>query len=154
MESMKRILLFAALSIFMVSTAFADNPFKKKPPVEWQTDLRVAHKIAVQQNKPMLVVFGADWCTYCKKLEKQTLYVPEMANYINSSFIPVHLDADKDKRVMEILKIEGLPCSVVLSPKADLLGKIKGYHKPGSYYQKLAEAKLVHTQGVQQTSGQ
>lgn len=112
-----------------------------KKSLKWQTDLKAAHKLSQEQDKPMLVVFGADWCTYCKKLEKETLSHPDLVEYITEGFIPVHLDADKDQRVVEILKVQGLPCSVVLSPAADEILRIDGYLQPSGYFQKLTTAK-------------
>ncbi|QDU36635.1 thiol:disulfide interchange protein precursor [Maioricimonas rarisocia] len=119
--------------------------------ITWQTDLRKAHETAVRENKPMLIVFGADWCGYCKKLERETLANPQMVKYVNAEFVPVHLDADKDKEALDILEVRGLPCSVVLSPNADLLGRIEGYQKTAPYYSKLVSARRLHT-GVAPTA--
>lgn len=109
--------------------------------VRWQTNLQAAHRIAVAENKPIMIVFGAEWCGYCKKLEKQTLNSPEVAQYINETFVPVHLDLDKEQRVGEILEIQSLPCTVILSPNADLLGRIDGYFTPAPFQQKLVAAR-------------
>lgn len=113
----------------------------KKQDIQWQTDLFAAHKLSQQHNKPMLIVFGAEWCGYCKKMEAQTLTQPEVAGYINAHFIPVHLDADKEERVTKILEIESLPCSVVLSPNADLLGRIDGYVAAETFQRRLSASR-------------
>lgn len=108
--------------------------------VKWHDNLQSAHKAAIAQNKPILIVFGADWCTYCKKLEKETLNNKEMSAYINETFVPVHLDFDKEKRVSELLEIKSLPCSVVVNSDAELLGRIEGYLASGAYQEKLTAA--------------
>ncbi len=153
---MSRVLLTAVLLAFacLSSATFAENPFAKGKQVEWESNIFDAHKRAKAENKPMLVVFGADWCTYCKKLEKETLNSPKMATYINESFVPVHLDADKDKKVAEILQVGNLPCSVILSPEADQLARIEGYFTVGPFYQKLTAAKQIHMKNIQQTSNE
>ncbi len=109
--------------------------------IQWQTDLKVAHRLSQQSQKPMLFVFGADWCTWCKKLEKSTLTDRELVAYINANFVPIHIDADRDPRVVEILEAEALPCAVVLSPNADLLGRIKGFKDAARYRAELAAAQ-------------
>lgn len=137
--------LLSSLCVAGLSTSLVAGPFgfgeKKSEGVQWQTDLRAAHKLAVAQNKPMLVVFGADWCGYCKKLERETLAHPQLVEYVNEKFIPVHLDADKDEKVTEILGVKGLPCTVVLSPSAEEVARIEGFHQPSGFYQKLTAAE-------------
>ncbi|MGE3317538.1 MAG: thioredoxin fold domain-containing protein [Planctomycetaceae bacterium] len=111
--------------------------------IEWHSDLYTAHKTAVQTGKPMLVVFGAEWCHYCKQLENQTLAQPQMTEYVNQNFVPVHLDMDKprDKEVANILGVKPIPCTVVLSPEAELLGKVVGYYDAPKYQKSLDEAR-------------
>lgn len=154
---MKRHLLTACLMISTISVTGgvvaqlqAAPPFPffgsqkgeaAKAQINWQKDIFTAHKLAQQQNKPMLLVFGADWCGFCKKLEAQTLTQPQLADYINKNFIPVHLDADKDQKVTQILDVESLPCTIVLSPTADLMGRIDGFFAPEPFYRKLVAAK-------------
>jgi thioredoxin-related protein len=117
--------------------------------INWQKDIFAAHKVSLKTGKPMLFVFGADWCSYCKKLEEYTLSHPEMTQYVNSSFVPVHLDFDRDKRLADILKIDKIPCTVVLSPHADLLSKQFGYLKPVAYHEVLQKAHQLQ-QKIQQ----
>lgn len=152
---MRRVVTSIAICTVLCSVAvtFAANPFSKTTEgVQWKTTIFEAHKTAKEENKPMLVVFGADWCTFCKKLEKETLNTPQMAKYINENYVPVHLDADKDKKIAEILQVGNLPCSVILSPTADQLARIEGYFTVGPYYQKLTAARQIHMKNIQQTS--
>ncbi len=154
---MKRSLTFAALitaSIFTIAVSTqAAPPFSLSRPaanqLKWHTNLQSAHKIAAAENKPMLLVFGADWCHYCKKLERETLNSKEVSSYVNETFIAVHLDADKDKRVAQILKVSSLPCTIVLSPNADLLGRIEGFYTTAPYHRQLATAQQKHQAAVQ-----
>jgi len=106
-------------------------------PIRWQRDLRSAQRISQSTGRPILVVFGASWCTYCKKLEAETLGHPSLAEYINTAFVPVHLDFDRDRRAAQILEVKSLPACVVLSPDADLLGTVEGYVRPPEFTKTL-----------------
>lgn len=130
------------LLLTVVSVAVAVEPHA--PNVQWQKDLKSAHKLAVAQNKPILLVFGAEWCTYCHKLERNVLNQPDTAKFINTNFVAVHLDADKETKVMELLEVQSLPCTVVLSPNADLLGKFNGYQDTSKYTQNLTQAQTAY----------
>jgi len=121
----------------------ADEPTVARG-INWQPDLHTAHGVAVKEQKPILLVFGAEWCGFCKKLEQTTLADRDLAKYINETFVAVHLDADKDTRACEILSISSLPCTAVLSADAELLEKFVGYCEKGDYYKKLAAAKQLH----------
>jgi thioredoxin-related protein len=109
--------------------------------VAWFHDLYEAHKLSAETGKPMLIVFGAGWCHYCRELDSKTLSNPQLAAYIETNFIPVHLDADRDKRVAEILKAKPIPCTVVLSPDANLVAKFLGYEEVKPYFAKLDKAR-------------
>lgn len=134
----------AILTTGLVTAAHAVEPLAKD--INWVSDLSNARTKAVQTGRPMLIVFGAEWCTYCKKLEATTLSHPQMVKHINSQFVPVHLDYDEDRKIAKILEVEQLPCSVVLSPEADLLGKFTGFKTTTKYYQELSEAKRVQAE--------
>lgn len=148
-QSRAKFLFAVCLTTLLTWGAIAAPPFGNLIPpapgeetrILWQADLPAASKVAAAQNKPILIVFGADWCHYCKKLEKETLSQPEMARYINQTFVAVHLDADQEKKAMQTLKVKGLPCSVVLTPDAKLIGRIEGYKKGPEYREQLGNAE-------------
>ena len=133
---------------FFTAHSLAVSPKPRK--LNWQTNIYAAHKISVKEQKPMLLVFHAEWCGYCRKLEGTTLADPRIVSYINSSFVPVHLDLDKQKRIAKILDVKSVPCSVVLSPDADLLGKLVGYVEAARFQKTLESTRRIHTR-IQQT---
>jgi len=98
-----------------------------KSKIKWQKDLRAAQKMAIEQDKPLMIVFGANWCTYCHKLERETFGDKRIATVIEREFIPVHLDYDKETKVVKMLEVEKLPCTVFLTPQADFLHKSEGF---------------------------
>jgi thioredoxin-related protein len=140
------------IGIVVVSLGTAAVAAGPKNGLEWQKDIFAGHKESTRTGKPMLLVFGADWCVFCKKLEQTTLAEPEMVKYINANFVPVHLDFDRDKKVASILEVKSLPCTVVLSPEADVLGRIEGFAKAPALYKHLAAAKKTQ-EGISPASG-
>lgn len=136
------------------SLVFARNPLMRgsKAKIKWQKNLKEAQKLATKQNKPILIVFGASWCTFCHKLENETLSDKRIATAIEQDFIPVHLDFEKDAKIAQILDVERLPCTVILSPNADLLSKTEGYAEVKEFQATLNSA-LEKRDEIQQVRG-
>ena len=109
--------------------------------IRWRADLRAAHADAAAAGKPMLLLFGADWCHYCHKQTDETLSDPALVARINANFVPVRLDFDADAKLAEILEVKTLPQAVLLSPDADLLGRAAGFHDVSQFGQALAGAR-------------
>jgi uncharacterized protein YyaL (SSP411 family) len=157
-----RVALCRLVAAILVGTAgYSAGTNAADPPAEtaaaesihWQPTLKAAHQIAVRENKPLLLVWGADWCGFCKKLEGETLAHPALAKYINETFVTVHLDYDKDEKVRDILEVERLPCTIVLTPQAEQLERFEGFLQPADVYQKLSAARQLYIE-LTQTSSQ
>lgn len=147
MTSLHRVVAGCLAAALACGAAHAADP---PVAIAWQKDLKAAQRQAAATGKPMLLVFGADWCKFCKTYERETLGHPTMAGYVNREFVPVHLDFERDGEVAETLKVEALPCTVVLSPEADLLGRIVGNQAPKDLWEALEDAKDMQAK-VRQT---
>ncbi len=148
-----RLVILTSFVLCVASKTRADAPPSlggQPQGIAWFHDLYEAHKVSASTGKPMLIVFGASWCHYCRELDTKTLTNPQLAAYIESNFIPVHLDADRDKRVAEILKAKPIPCTVVLSPDANLVAKFLGYEEVQPYFAKLEKARQRYVRMQQQ----
>lgn len=115
-----------------------------RPRIRWLTDLNIARELSVELNRPMLIVFDADWCSYCRKMERTTLSETELIHRINREFVPVHLNLDDHGRTAEILEVKRIPCTVALSPRADLLGRLTGYVGRDQYGTSLTRVLELH----------
>jgi len=136
-----RSFLWAIVAGLIVSTCWAAPP--QKVPARWHTDLLKAHKVAVSTKKPLLLVFGQKSCLYCRKLESVTLANAEVKQMIFRDFVPVKLDLERDAKVARILEVEAVPCTIVLTPEADLVGRIVGYLEPPAYQRQLRKAQQL-----------
>lgn len=135
--------------------AYAGRPFFKsgtpKASIQWRSSLDAARADAQRTGKPMLLVFDASWCLYCDKMEAATLNDPVVATQINHRFIPVRLDLQAESRAAQVLEVDRVPCTIALSPDADLLGRVVGYVKTDTYRESLDRIAGLH-QRVQQAS--
>ena len=118
-----RIGLFVSYMLLMVlvpNAVLADR-------VKWSADVEGSLRAANDSGQLVLMKFTADWCTYCKKMERETFTRAAVAQTVNSQFVPVLVDADKHKNLVSHLKIKGLPAILIVSPEMVILERISGY---------------------------
>lgn len=120
------------------------------PKIKWHNDLKAAYKVAKTQDKPLLILFSATWCTYCHKLIRESLGDKKMVAYVQQQFVPLLLDFDKDNEIAKVLEVESLPCTIVLSPAADLLLQVNGFQKTAEYRETLQSALDKRQDMIQQ----
>ncbi len=141
---MKRVVPLLVLAVTLAGGMQLHGEARRRPAIRWQNDLEAARELAEASDRPLLIVLGAPWCGYCRKLEASTLRDPAIVRYVNTSFVPVKVDVDRHRRVAEVLEVDSVPCTVVLSPKADLLGRFVGFADATHYAQTLREARQLH----------
>jgi len=65
-------------------------------------------------DKKVLIDFYAEWCAPCKKMAP---YLDKMSTEMADKVVIVRIDADKNKTLVEQLKIEGLPTLLLFENK-------------------------------------
>lgn len=63
--------------------------------IGWHTMQR-AQQQATERGRKVLVYARAEWCTYCKRMEKQVLPDGEVGALIERHFMPVKVDVESD----------------------------------------------------------
>jgi protein disulfide-isomerase len=113
-------LLFFALSV-TVATA-AEHPYNET--TDAKADIKQAEATAT--NKPLVLVFGANWCPDCLALNK-AMTQGASAKLLSQDFRIVKVDVghfDKNKDVAESYGVplkKGIPTVAIVSPKNEVL---------------------------------
>lgn len=134
------VVLVVGTSLFALGRAVIGSQVAQ-PKIHWRKNLSAAHEEANRDDKPLLLVFDADWCAYCDKMESTTYCDPTLTTYINNEFVPVRLDLETNRRTAKILSVDRVPYSVALSKNADLLGRVVGHIGPDSYFETLTRVR-------------
>jgi thioredoxin-related protein len=82
------------------------------------------------ENKKVFLVFDADWCRYCLKMEKETFAKPTVIAYVNRNFIPISVNSDKQPDIAEKYKVRGLPSMWFISEAGEPIANRPGYIAP------------------------
>ncbi|MEK6234009.1 MAG: thioredoxin family protein [Planctomycetales bacterium] len=104
--------------------------FHKSLESAWESD---------QRGRPMVVVFGASWCGWCRKMSVET-FAHEKVKALQDKFLWVKLDADKDKEIAALFRAPSVPYTVVLDAEGRLLGARGGFLSPDKMVEFLTDS--------------
>lgn len=75
--------------IFMVTPTL----FAQKQEVEWLSFEQLEDSLLIKPKK-VLLFFNADWCAYCKKMEKAAFKDSKVVSKLRSNYYAVKMDAE------------------------------------------------------------
>ncbi len=94
----------------------------KATQIRWLEWTDEAFRRAKEENKPILLDISAVWCHWCHRLDHDTYSVPDIAEYINSNFIPIRVDTDKRPDINRRYNMGGWPTTAFLTPEGHVIG--------------------------------
>lgn len=112
--------------------------------IYWEKSYTEALKSSKATQKPIMVVFTADWCVFCKKLENQTFTDSRVIKMVNENFIAVKIDKDKEKKIVADFGVQGIPDIYFLTPfnttdGVKTISRQLGYIDADSFYTGLKQ---------------
>ena len=79
--------------------------------INWQPNFTAAKRVATQNGKPLMIVFGAKWCGACQALKKNTLTNARIVEAAQR-WVMVEVDVDEEQKLAAQYGIESLPTTV------------------------------------------
>jgi thiol-disulfide isomerase/thioredoxin len=92
----------------------------------WETDLPRAQLAAAQSNRLVLVHFTASYCAWCKWMDTEVFTQPAVIKQIQANYVPVKIDAEKNRDLVKKYNIGGLPSEVILTSQGQVVNVAKG----------------------------
>jgi thioredoxin:protein disulfide reductase len=108
---------------------------------KWMTDEAQARTVATSEGKPILIDFGASWCTACKELEEKTFPTAEFCSEAQR-FVLLHVDASDDedeatKQLSAKYKVVGLPTIIMLDKDGNEVVRFNEFLPPDQFVPKM-----------------
>ncbi|MEM7232597.1 MAG: thioredoxin fold domain-containing protein [Planctomycetota bacterium] len=109
-----------------------------KSAIPWAKGFETAMKNAKTLGRPVLVDFGAEWCGWCKKLDRETFGDAKVIRLIRDNFVAVKVDCDKEKEIQQKYGVTGLPTIIFLAPDGKEIQRLTGFRDAEAF---LEEAR-------------
>ena len=121
--------LFAAPALVLCGLAAMVSPGPARAASVWHDSTEKAFAEARKSGKPVLVDLYADWCGWCKTMEREVFTQPRFQTYAER-FVLLRVDVEDGAAGSELqrrFRAGSLPTLLLLDPKQSLLGKIEGF---------------------------
>ena len=136
---MKRKFIYMALLLICISLAAipvmsasdstqTQAAVKTKPAeaIKWY-DYQDGLKQMKEGHKKGFVHFYTDWCTYCKLMNRQTFTDKSVIAYLNENFIPIRINAEKERDVAQKYGVNRFPTNFFMAEDGSLIGNRPGF---------------------------
>ncbi len=139
-----------AISITLFFSLQADN---SSLSLESQAEQATPLEVAMNNNKPTLIEFYANWCTSCQTMASE---VEQLKNKYNESINFVMLNVDNEKWLPEMLQyqVDSIPNFTFLAADGRQLGSVIGEHPQAVLEQNLQALQQNESLPYQRNQGQ
>jgi thiol:disulfide interchange protein len=96
---------------------------------------------ARRERKLIVLVFSAEWCAPCKRMEKTTFAEATVKELLTRCVI-VRVDTDQERELARRFGVVGLPDIRFISPNGRVLHRLRGFQNAESIIAELT--RLVH----------
>ena len=137
-------LLFTVIALLFCATAYSAEALRG-----WTTDINAALAQAKKTDRPVLILFtGSDWCSWCKRLKKDTLDRKDFQKFAEEELVLVYYDFPSRKKIdaglmseqqkwQKKFGVRGYPTTIIVDAKGNEIGRISGYAKSSDYIKKI-----------------
>lgn len=83
------VILFTFLAFLSVLTAYTQD----KEKIQWMSFEQLEDSLKIKSKK-VLISFYADWCTYCKKMDRVVFTKPDIAKKLSEEYYIVKMNVE------------------------------------------------------------
>jgi thioredoxin-related protein len=103
-----------------------------------------ALKKAKSENKPVLLYFYSDYCTYCEAMDRNVLSDKDVKRSLATDVVYLRVNVDEKRETAARYNIRGYPTTCLLDPAGKRIAIIPGYMSKKDFTKVLAFLKGKH----------
>ncbi len=122
---------FALLFVLALPTLAADKLPAYDELADANRDLAAAETLARRENKPILVVFGANWCPDCRAFDED-MNAPDLGSELALHYVVVKVDVARFKKNVDIANTygiaikRGIPAMALIAADGTIFSAVDG----------------------------
>lgn len=140
-----RVLAITALLAFAVTAEAWEHEGSKVAFIEYKEGIIEARR---DDGRPYFLLFSAEWCHWCHEFGEHTLTDDKVAEYLNSNYTNVFIDADIHSAAYLKYRATGLPYTVFLNPDTSPQFRYAGTLYADDFLTVIKQIKMNVAQGL------
>lgn len=107
--------------------------------IEWFTSFEEAMDKAKEKNRPVMIDFYTDWCSWCKQLDRTT-YADATVMKRAEEFVSIKIDADDQRPLAARYKVGAFPTILFINPEGIEIHRVVGFRPPEDFLKEMDTA--------------
>ncbi len=128
-------------SLLFIAIIISISPAVNAQSVRWW-NFNKGLEAAKARKKPVIVSFYADWCQWCKTMDRTTFADRDIIKKLNNDYIAIKIETPKNERLTYMgrsynsesfahaMGVEGLPTVLFLDKNGAVITRLGGYIRP------------------------
>lgn len=138
-------LLLGSPTAASARAAEADAP--EAAGVEWHASADAARTEAAATGRLILIDLFAEWCGWCKRLDRETLADPAFLDWATERFVLLRVDVEdggEGTRLKQRFRVNGLPTTLIADRHLGRVGAVDGFHDAEGMRERLERELARH----------
>jgi thioredoxin-related protein len=108
--------------------------------INWRDNWNSAQEEAQKESSRVLLELYMDGCPHCMRLHNETHADDQVAQEVNSKYVPVRLEGRRNMDIVKKFNVTGAPTTLLFSSDGKELHRFAGYYSPSEYLKQLKKA--------------
>ena len=116
--------------------------------IQW-VSIEEAQQLVKDNPRKVFIDIYADWCGWCKVMDRKTFSNGKVQNYVNENYYAVRIDAESsntivfngkeltERQLVQSFKVRGLPTIVFIDESFEKVKPVAGYQNASQFLKTL-----------------
>ena len=121
--------------------------------IPWMSNVEKAKRLAQQEDKLVLLHFGAAWCRPCRSLDTYVFKSSAVKKAIAENVVPVKLDADVALDLVNKYEVSMVPFDVIITPGGRVVTERRSPADADNYARMVSSTSSASRQLAEEKNG-